>query len=414
VTRLARVFAAVVFALSLAGLVQAFPVPQDQESPSSAGPESSPTDDANDEGGLPGSEPSPGSSPAPDAPIASALLPPSCSPAPAKVESALAIASEGEVRLFTTAGTALGEFPGSGSPRWSVSGRYVGTDDAVSYSRSGERLLRLFPDRVKSWVWSPTSDCAFGVGKDGLFVGHPDGSRILLHGDSSQQVAASPDGRAVVTAANDGRRTTFRLTDLRRGKARRYALRTRGVLAGWLGRAPLVRTKKDLFVLRGAGAKRVGRLSVDAGPIFPCHEGPVAAADGDLISIPSGSVLASGFEEAACEPGGGFIVAIASGSGDDRALTALDSDGSAVAPLTASDDGMADAYPLWGDQGQGVLFWRRASSGGDWELWRVPEGGRPAETGVSFSGSGPGCWGRLIGWSAVTPPGYDICESVSH
>ena len=410
-TRLARLFAALVFILSFAGLVAAFPVPEQEELPASAEGDPSPSEAPADGDGLPGSDPTSEPSTPPVAP-AGALLPPSCTSSPARVPSAVAISTEGTVRLFTTAGDALGDFEGSGAPRWSVSGRYVGTDDAQIYSRSGDKVLSLFPDRVQSWVWSPASDCAFGVGKAGLFVGHPDGSRLLLHDVPSSQVATSPDGRVVVTAGGSKRRTDVRLTDLLKGKTKKYGVKGPAVFAGWQGDEAILRTKTGLFRLRRSGVKKIGSLSTGTGPVYPCHAGPLAAADGDLVSVLSDRTFASGFEEAACEPGGGFIAAVSSDEGDARELTALDSGGSVVAPLTTGEDGLADAAPLWGDGGEGVLFARSASTG-SWELWRVPEGGRASASGVSFSAETPRCWSRVLAWSASPPAGYDVCASAN-
>lgn len=262
--------------------------------------------------------------------------------------------------------------------------------------------------RIRTAAWSPISSCALTLTSKGSLRVVPNG-RVLVPG-GVRHFAFSPDGTQVALVVQEGVTTSVwlsRLSGERMREIYRVENAPRVRIEGWAPDGKMVyltRSPGDTlrFVIV-AGSPQKGRVRGASNMrLEQCSGRLLGLLGGAVIEIPSwkGFLYLTdrsadpAYTSISCSPDDSFIAAIR-----DDTLVLLDSDGNVLRDLT-DDGGYRDIDPDWGDSGSGLLFGRIPEGGGPAQVWHIPEGGVPRNTGLVYR-PGP----RSIDWSGTPPTG---------
>lgn len=348
--------------------------------------------------------------------------PSSCMRASSAQESLIAVIADDEVRFGTVEGptdpgppghTTLGRVtnlqgfngPGdlyaAGTKKRASIAPPEGSQGADGKTRLGE---------VGSIVWSPFSSCGVAVMRDGSLLVVPDDGAGRLVRDGVVRAAFSPDGRRLAVVLEEGETTSVWVADLTGTTMREVHRQRTGPRVSFKAWSPDGFT---LYLTSGPdGGLRFVGFTKTSGP--PLSGGIVAASvrgfeqcSGRLLGIVNGAVAEitrlgpdylteadAGFTAVSCSPNGAFMAALR-----DDDLLLLNGDGSPVRDLT-TDSGFRDEFVDWGPSGAGLIFGRVPESGGEAQVWYIPEGGTARDTGLRYR-PGP----RAIDWAASPPTG---------
>lgn len=301
----------------------------------------------------------------------------------------------------------------------SLAGLNVTATTYASYTKPGDVLFAPWEGvagadgarsgpRIEAAAWSPVSSCGLSLTSEGSLQVVPNGAVLVPEG--VRHFAFSPDGRQVAVVIDEGIATSIWLTRLSGARMREVYRVEKGArlrIEGWAPDGEIVYfTRPGHPMLRfvdAAGSEQTGRIrGVADVRLEQCADRLVAVLDATIAELPGWRpffYLTDGSAEgrdtaASCSPDGRFIAAIR-----DDSLVLLDSDGNLIRDLT-TDGGHRDIDPDWGDSGAGLLFGRIPDGGGSAQVWHIPEGGVPRNTGLVYR-PGP----RAIDWSASPPIG---------
>lgn len=263
--------------------------------------------------------------------------------------------------------------------------------------------------RIAAAAWSPMSSCALALTSKGSLQVVPNGS-ILVRG-GVRHFAFSPDGKKVAVIVQEGETTSTWVARLSGERLREvYRVQNGSPLRieAWapdgdtiyLTRSPDARLR---FVIVVGSPQTGGVRGASDVQLEQCAGRLLGLLDGAVIEIPSwrGFLYVTERDDGAaytsisCSPDGRFIAAVRDGS-----LVLLDRDGNLLRELT-TDEGYRDIDPDWGQSGSGLLFGRVPDAGGSAQVWHIPEGGAPRNTGLLYDGRGA----AAIDWSASPPTG---------
>lgn len=260
---------------------------------------------------------------------------------------------------------------------------------------------------VRLAAWSPISSCGLTATDPGKLRVVPEGA-VLVREDVSD-FAYSVDGHRVALVLEEGPTTALWVAALD-GRRMREVYRTRSsapvALLGWDtgGRTVFFSSGRPSSVRSITTTKTPRTTQVTTGRVDApehCPDRVIAIVEGSIAEITRGGPVfltdlppGRGYSAVACAPNGAFLAAIRDGS-----LELLTANGQPVRDLTP-EVGYRDVFVDWGDGGAGVLFGRLPDGGGAAQIWHIPEGGTPRDTGLRYDHRA-----RAVDWSASPPTG---------
>ena len=266
---------------------------------------------------------------------------------------------------------------------------------------------------LNSISWSPISECAVAIGREGALVVLPSRGPDRLVREGVVSAAFSPNGRRLALVMEEGKTTSIWVADLNGTKMREVQRVRTGPsvsLEAWspdgatlyltLGRNSGLSfvsfPRANVPPLRGVVA------TVSVRSLEQCGDRLLGVVNGAVADISTGgpdylTQKSGGYTAISCAPNGSFIAALR----DDN-LFLLDTNGRELRDLTL-EAGFKDVFADWGDGGSGLLFGRVPSDGGAAQVWHIAEGAAARNTGLLFT-PGPGA----IDWAASPPTGLPL------